>query len=362
VRVQIICDDHTRVTPVSLLVEALIQYCATHDFFEYSLDFAIAGGSHRLMTPEELRDKLGDFCDQYLVHQHNFESPSTKYYGTTSDGTEVRVDGCLAAADVRIGLGNIIPHEIAGFSGGYKILIPGMATQATVDAVHWMSARIPLAKRLGTSDNPIRAAINRAGELVGLDFLINVVLDYTQQVVGVFAGHPVAAHAAGCALAREFYAVETLPATICVAESYPETSSLWVCSKAILHGAAFTERGGILIVTAPCDDGIGHLHPDILEMGYHSPEHLDALLSAPDATERGLTRLSATHCANLWEVLQHCTVFLVTSGLDSETCAALGLHRFTSLKDAIEHALTRKPATRRVLVVRHGSEMMNARS
>ncbi len=360
-QVIILVDDHTRVTPVKVLLPPLLKEIEAQGIGKSQITLLVAGGSHRWMTPEELVTKFGKpILDQYRVVLHEWEREEQMVsLGKTSRGIEIIVNPLVTRANFKMALGNIIPHEIAGFAGGYKIIIPGISTQQTVGQVHWLSTGIPIDQRLGIIANPIRDQINEGGARVGLDFIVNTVLNNQGQVAGVFCGNPVEAHVAGCKLAHDIYSVAAPPADIVVTDSVPEYTDFWTCSKAILHAKGFVKKGGVLIVVAVCTEGICRTHPQIIEMGYQDPEALERqFLQQPGSK---YNRLSATHCANLWEIQQHCSLFLVTRGIAQKDATKLGIMRFNTLQAAVNQALAQKPKAAFINVIQHGAEIMQKR-
>lgn len=360
-QVIILVDDHTRVTPVKVLLPPLLKEIEEIGIKKFQVTLIVAGGSHRPMTREELMTKFGkNILDQYqvLLHDWNHDAKMVNL-GKTSRGIEIMVNPLVAQADFKIALGNIIPHEIAGFAGGYKMIIPGVSTLQTVGQVHWLSTGIPIEQRLGVIANPVRDQINEGGARVGLDFVMNTVLNHQGQVVGVFCGNPVEAHVAGCMLARDIYSIGAPPAEIVVTDAVPEYTDFWTCSKAALHAKGFVKKGGVLIVIAACTEGICRTHPQILEMGYQCPDALEQQYLQQSGSK--YNRLSATHCANLWEIQQHCSLFLVTRGIAQQDAKKLGITWFDTLQAAVKQALVQKPKATFINVLQHGAEIMQKR-
>jgi nickel-dependent lactate racemase len=323
-RVIILCDDHTRITPVRQALPPLFEILLDSGILQSNITILVAGGSHRFMTLEELESKFGgEILENYNVVLHDWENvaamPSFGEIKTVGGTIEVKVNPLVTQVDLRIGVGNIIPHEIAGFAGGYKIIIPGISTEETVGKVHWLSTRVPVDERLGAVANPVRDAINAAGALVGLDFVVNTVLNRAGEVVGVFCGDPIRAHEEGCNLSRDIFAVPAEPAELVVTDCYPEETDFWTSSKAVIHAKGFVRQGGILIVCAACPEGV---------------------------------------CPNIWEVLQWCDIYLVTAGIPQGEAESLGLHWFNNLQDAVDQALQSRPGVTDLLVVEYGSEIM----
>ena len=173
----------------------------------------------------------------------------------------VHVNKKILEADYVVGLGNIIPHCDAGFSGGAKIVQPGVCGFATTAATHIAAAlldEIPL----GDLNNPCRQGIEEVAGKVGLKFIINVVMSPSGEVIDVFAGDFIAAHRAGAILAEQVYGVE-IPelADIVIVSSQPGDIDFWQGEKALISAYFCVKKGGIIIFVAPCYEGMEHNHP-----------------------------------------------------------------------------------------------------
>jgi nickel-dependent lactate racemase len=360
-KILLIIDDHTRITPVRNILPHLFVYLNDCGILPKNITILIAGGSHRLMTNQEIIQKLGeDITESFLVLQHDWaDEGSMINMGKTNLGFDVFVNSILPKSDVIIGIGNIIPHEIVGFSGGSKIIIPGVSTLKTVEKIHWMSTSIPINERLGNLNCIIREQINQAGKLAGLDYIINTVMDVNRRVVGIYSGDPVEAHKQGCLFAKEIFSANAEPTDIVITDCYPEETDFWTSAKAILHSKEFVNKNGIMIVCAACPEGISKTHNQILEMGYRSPQELESkFLSQKEGDQPKYNRLTATHCANLWEIQQHCDVYLVTTGIKTQECEFLNMKYFNNLQEALNEAISQFPNSKRINLIRHGSQIM----
>lgn len=357
----IIIDDHTRITPIKNILPHLLVYLNDAGIIPTNISILIAGGSHRFMTHQEIVQKLGEeITKNFNLIQHDWTNKNDIVdVGSTTNGFKVYVNALLIESDIIIGIGNIIPHEIVGFSGGSKIIIPGVSTLETVEKIHWMSTSIPIDKRLGNLDCPIRDQINQAGKLAGLDFIINTIMDVNHRVVGIYSGDPIEAHRQGSIFSKEIYSISAEPTDIVIADSYPEETDFWTSSKAVLHAKGFVKKGGIMIICAACPEGLSKTHNQILEMGYCSPQELESkYLKIIENAKPKYNRLTATHCANLWEIMQFCTIFLVTKGISKKECEFLNMYYFNNLQDALNEALKRFPHIKHINLIRHGAQIM----
>lgn len=353
-------DDITRVTPIRKIMPHLLNYLGDCGITGPQIKTLIALGSHRQMTDDELLEKFGDkIIDNIQIKQHQWtDEKLMTNYGTTESGIQVLINKQIEKSDFVLAIGNIVPHEVAGFSGGYKMLIPGLSTLKTVERVHWLSTNQSFQKRLGNNQTLARKQINQAGRLTQLDFIINTVIDADGDVVGIYAGDPIMAQQKGAEFSKTLYSVEAEPAEIVITDCVPEKTDLWTAAKAIIHTAGFVKKGGIMIVAAACPEGVCPTHPQILEMGYKSPQDLENRYLKNK--KKNFNRLTATHCANMWEIKQHCEVYLVSRGITAEASENLGLRVFKDLQVAIDHALQIKTSIRQINLIERGSEVIPA--
>jgi nickel-dependent lactate racemase len=259
-RVGVIFSDITRPTPHGLILPAVLRELAHVPRANITLFNAL--GTHRPNTDAELRGMLGDdLVDGYRLEQNNAFDPETQVrLGVTARGHEIWVNRTVAACDVKTLTGFIEPHFFAGFSGGGKALMPGMAGQRTVLGNH--DARMiadPNATWGVTHGNPIWKEVMEVARAVGGAFLVNVTLNRNKAITGVFAGDLDRAHSAGCAFAKHT-AMVPVPApfdiVITTNSGYPLDLNLYQAVKGMSAAAQVVKPGGAIIVAADCWDGI----------------------------------------------------------------------------------------------------------
>ncbi len=364
-RILIVSDDNTRVTPVKTLIPPVID--AARDARK-PVSIIVAGGSHRHMTREEKREKFGAaVVDEIPVLDHGWsDEAALASFGKARGGYEIKLArvACEPGTFV-VGLGNIVPHRVCGFSGGYKILLPGLTCQDTMNRIHYSSAAYPSELILGVARNPVRDAINEIGQHRPIDLLVNTVLDGASRVVSLCLGDPVAAQYQGAAIAREVYGVAVgTPADVVIADAVPEHLDWWLCAKAACNCKSFVRPGGHLVLLAPCTEGWSPAHGDVLlKYGYHTPAEIDAMVK--DGRIPPAHLLEASHLAHVGEVLAHCRVHIVSDTLDKKKFGKQGFdivrsNEFSSIVHdlvASEQGTVPGRATS-VKVVRRGSEIL----
>jgi len=259
-RVAIVFSDITRPTPNHLLLPAVLEAIAHVPPEQIVLCNAL--GTHRANTPEELARLLGPAANGcYRVVQNNAFDPATQVcLGRTSRGHELWINREYMAADVKILTGFIEPHFFAGFSGGGKAAMPGMAGLQTVLGNHDAGMiDHPRATWGVTCGNPIWEEAREAALRTEPAFLLNVTLNRDQAVTGVFAGALPAAHDAGIAFACRTAMIEVAaPFDIVITTNagYPLDQSLYQSVKGMSAAAQIVRPGGAIILAAACADGI----------------------------------------------------------------------------------------------------------
>ncbi len=259
-KVGVIFSDITRPTPNHLMLPAVVKELAHVPSENITLFNAL--GTHRPNTDEELRGMLGDtLVDGYRIVQNDAFDPSTQVHmGTTNRGHDVWLNRELVECDVKILTGFIEPHFFAGFSGGGKAVMPGMAGQQTVLGNHDAGmVGHPKATWGVTRGNPIWEEVREVALKAGKIFLVNVTLNRDKQITGVFAGDLDAAHAAGCAFVKETAMVPAphpFDIVITTNSGYPLDLNLYQSVKGMSAAAQVVREGGAIIVAADCWDGI----------------------------------------------------------------------------------------------------------
>jgi lactate racemase len=261
--VGIVFSDITRATPHQLILPAILAELA-HVPAE-NITLFCATGTHRPNTDAELRGMLGDgLVDRYRIVQNDSSDPATQVcLGQTARGLDIWLNRDFFECDVKILTGFIEPHFFAGFSGGGKAVMPGMAGLSTVLGNHdaEMVAH-PQATWGITHGNPLWEEVMEVAHRAGpaeKTFLVNVTLNKNQEITGVFAGDLDAAHAAGCAFAKKTAMVPVArPFDIVITSNsgYPLDLNLYQAMKGVSAAAQIVREGGAIIIAADCWDGI----------------------------------------------------------------------------------------------------------
>jgi lactate racemase len=257
-----VCDI-TRPAPNRLVLPPLLKRLHAAGIPKEHVMLLIATGLHRPATQGEIREILGDeISSSYRVVNHNARELSEhRHLGTTSTGTPVYIDERFVAADLHITLGFIEPHLMLGFSGGRKLVAPGLAAQETIKVLHSPKfMRDARAVEGSVSDNPLHRELLEIARMARHDFLVDVALTRTRQIAGVFAGDPEKAHAAGMQFVSRVM-LEQLPApvdaVITSSAGYPLDLTFYQAIKGITAAQHILKPGGKILLIAECKEGPG---------------------------------------------------------------------------------------------------------
>lgn len=254
--------DITRATPNERLIPWLIAELENYGVSKEVITLLNSTGTHRGNTPEELDAMLTPaIARNYRVINHDCHAMADcVQFGTTRDGAPALINRWLVDAGLRIITGFIEPHFFAGFSGGPKGIMPGVAGLATVMSNHGArNIGDPSAVFGELDDNPIWCEMRDIALRVGPSFLLNVTLNDAREITGVFAGDLIQAHREGCESVRST-AMQKVAAPFDIVitsnSGYPLDMNLYQGVKGMAAAARILKPGGLLILAAECSEGI----------------------------------------------------------------------------------------------------------
>ena len=262
-RVAIAINDKTRPVPHEHLLPPVLQGIRHGGVRDDDLLFIIATGRHPRMAPAEYESILSaEILSTYRVICHDADDVANlTFLGSTARGTPVHINSDYLAADYRIVIGNIEPHQFQGFSGGVKSAAIGLAGAATINHNHAMMRDAKA--RLGEFDaNPARQDVEEIGRMIGIDFAVNALLNSEKQIIRAFAGDPFAVMRAGIPEARALcQAPVDAPFDLMIASpgGHPKDINIYQAQKGMAHAAAVTRSGGLMILCAACPEGSGSI-------------------------------------------------------------------------------------------------------
>lgn len=359
-KVLIISDDNTRMTPARRILPPLLQRLNQLKVKDADITVLMALGTHRYMTEAEMKAKVGPVVYKRVrVLNHLWrDKANLEDLGRTSRGTPLAVNRLLLEADVIIGLGAIVPHHIPGYSGGSKIIQPGVCGPETTAETHLLSCEDGGDSFLGQIDNPVRADMDEMAAKVSLSAIFNVVMDHRGATLGVFFGHYQAAFREGAALARQIYGVPyRIVPDIVLVNSYPCEIDFWQAHKAMYPGQIMIKPGGTIIATTPCPEGISPVHTDLVNFTAWSSREIK------DAYRDGRIKNGvAAALAIAWaQVREKAHVIVYSPGLSAEEKLALGHTGAPDLASAIKEALAEQGPDAIISVLTHAPEMLPIR-
>ena len=285
-KVAVLIPDITRPFPSRRILPWLFKELSRLPVENFTI--IIGTGSHRATTPAELKDMLGaEIVARYRIVDHNAHDRNTMVpVGKRDDGGIVYMNKEYVAADRRIIMGFIEPHFMAGFSGGYKAVMPGVAD---VDSILYYHRAVVVGDPRSTwgvlKDNPTQELIQKLGALVPVDFCVNVTLNRKRCITGFFCGDPKAAHIKGCKFAKVSAMVpcdRRFPIVITTNGGYPLDQNLYQSVKGMSAAAQIVEAGGLIIAVCECADGFpAHGNFAKLLFEHNSPQSIIATVLQP---------------------------------------------------------------------------------
>ncbi len=357
-RVAILLDDYTRRTPLQQMLPPVLEALLSAGVAAPDIRLIVASGSHRPMTNSELLDKLGaDLLQRFPIIQTGGDEDHMVDLGVTGNGIPARVHRAVLDTDLRIGIGMITPHMDAGFSGGGKIILPGVCGETTVNAFHARQAN-DSENRLGQVEAPLRLDLEYfVGEQHLLDFIVNAILTLDDRLYQCVAGDFIAAHRVGTAYARQacgFPIIRRYP--VVVASSYPHHHDLWQSLKGMWSGDLMTAEGGTLILATPLPEGLGG-YPKLAEYLAFEPSKLRSDLSSGRLSDPK----SAATALMIKRRRQRLRIALVTSGLTRQEVERMGFGYYPSVEAALQQTVSQLPEQARngsVGILTHGGILL----
>jgi len=350
-KIAIITSDITRPMPTYKVMPALLDelYAAGINKEDITLVFAL--GSHRFHTPEEQKKLAGERAFNEIKCVDG-DASDCVHIGTTSRGTPVDVVRCVAEADRRICLGNVEYHYFAGYSGGAKAIMPGVSTRAAIQSNH--SRMVDDAACAGKLEgNPVREDIEEAAAMVGVDFIVNVVLDEHKQIIHAAAGEVTKAHREACAFLDKLYAVripERADIVVVSQGGAPKDLNLYQTQKALDNAKHAVKKGGVIILVGSCKEGLG--------------EHVfeEWMTSAPTAHSlieriQKEFRLGGHKAAAIAMVLENADIYLV-SELADDFVKSFFLEPYGNVQAAFDKAFEAQGENATVLVMPYGGSTL----
>jgi nickel-dependent lactate racemase len=265
----IVTSDITRYTGSEVYLPLLVERLNRQGIPDEDMEILIALGIHRAQTPHEHERILGELYGRIRVRDHDCDNQAELVsIGRTSNGIDVRINRAAVEADRLILTGVIGFHYFAGFGGGRKSVLPGIASRQACMASHFAvlnpghgSGKNQHAVTGNLENNPVHQAMTEACSLAAPDFILNTVLSPDRQIIAAFAGHWREAHEEGCRYYWEHFSYPLREKTDMVVVScggFPKDINLIQAHKSMEYAAQALKDRGVMILLAECRDGFGN--------------------------------------------------------------------------------------------------------
>jgi nickel-dependent lactate racemase len=259
----ILISDVTRPVPNALILPPILAALEHAGIPRKEITILVATGLHRPNVGDELMEMVGrEVAENYrIVNHHGKERPEHSYLGKSPRGVPIWIDSRYVKADLKIATGLIEPHFMAGFSGGRKLICPGIAALETIKVWHGPDfLEHPCARSGCLENNPVHEENTWIARRVGCDFIVNTVIDAQRRVLKLVAGDMEAAFLEGVEFVRGLV-VDTVPEPVDIvvtsAAGYPLDTTFYQSVKAMVAASAIVKSGGTIVMAAGMSEGIG---------------------------------------------------------------------------------------------------------
>lgn len=351
----VITSDHTRPVPSKVTLPIYLKEIRKENP-DCNITILIATGFHRPTTDEEMIDKFGKDLienENFVIHMSQNDE-DMEYLGKLPSGGDLLINKIATEADLLVSEGFIEPHFFAGFSGGRKSVLPGIASQRTVFANHCAKFIASDKSRTGNLDgNPIHKDMKFAAEQAKLAFILNVVIDADKKVIAAFAGDSVEAHEEGCQFVKDLSSIKSTEADIVITTNggYPLDQNIYQSVKSMTAAEACAKEDGIIIEVSKCNDGHGG------EGFYQTFKQAE---SPKDVEDEILKVKMEDTIADQWEsqilarILSRHKVFFVADEGTKEILEDMHIEYSSSVEDAIKKAIEIKGKDAKIAVIPDG--------
>jgi nickel-dependent lactate racemase len=348
-----VCDI-TRPVPNPVMLPPLLKRLEDAGIPRAGITILIATGLHRPATEAEIREIVGDkVAERYTVLNHDARNAALhRAVGTTKSGTTFAIDARFLDADLHITLGLIEPHLMLGFSGGRKLIAPGLASEATIKQLH--SPRFMRDERTREGfidDNPLHAELLEIARGARQDFMLDVVLTRKRGIAAVFAGEPQATHAAGMNWVTEATMQRLdLPvdAVITTSAGYPLDLTFYQCIKGVTAASQIVKEGGRILLFGASNEGAGAKEfREMLTRFATAQDFLDGTAKAP-------VTIDQWQLEKLALAVRKAKIFYCVPGVPEEQRKALWGPAFDNAEEALKAFYADLPRGSRVAVIPEG--------
>ena len=351
----IVISDITRPVPNKLILPPLLRTLEASGIPRDQIMILNATGLHRPNVGDEMIEMVGaEIAAKYRIENHHGkEREEHTYLGTTPNGVPAWIDSRYLQADLKITTGLIEPHLMAGYSGGRKLICPGIAALDTIKIWHGPKfLEHPLADCGSVKGNPVHQENTRIALMAGCDFIVNVCIDGKRNVTWLGAGDMIKAWERGVAFCESVVKVgvpQAMDVVVTSCAGYPLDTTWYQAVKGLTGCLPIVKKGGTIILAASLSEGLG------------SPEFQKLMAENPDL-KAFKTRILETdyfvmdqwQLEELCKVLEKCKVKVVTNGLSSETLQKCFVEWAPTVESAVAASLAEYGPNARLAVIPKG--------
>lgn len=361
--VAILICDITRAIPTARILPPLLSELERAGVPDQNIVILNATGTHRINSDDELRAMVGaEIFTRLRVENHEcHDQTAHQLLGVTRGGRSVRVDSRLLDASVRIMTGFIEPHFFAGFSGGPKMIVPGLASLDTIMQMHDAALIGQANARWGiTHGNPLWQELRDAVDLVfaarpAVNFNYNITLNRDLDITGIFCGELDASHDAGCAFAREVAmqrVSEPFDIVVTSNSGYPLDLNLYQTVKGMSAAAQVVKQDGAIVVASECREGFpAHGKYRALLAKGSTPDEWLHMIHAHDFAQHDQWQVQMQA-----QIQKKAQVYLYTDGLTAEDVRSAQITPIRSVENTVMNLLAERGKNSRVCVLPEGPQ------
>lgn len=351
----VVISDITRPVPNRLILPPLLRTLEASGIPRDRITILVGTGLHRPNEGDELSEMVGpEIASRYRIVNHRARERETHaHLGQTSSGAPIWVDKTYLDADLRVATALIEPHLMAGYSGGRKAICPGICGADTISAFHGFFILSHERATEGVLEgNPVHAFSLEVAQKARVDFILNVTMDESRRVTGIFAGDLKEAHRAGVASAeRQALALVPEPADIVLTTSagYPLDLTFYQAVKGLTAALPIVRDGGTLLIAARCAEGLGSREFQDLLFRTESANAFFATAASPD-----FFTIDQWQVQELCKVLRRARVLLYSEGIPAHARGRILVDLVPSIEEGVEQAIAEYGPEARIAVIPKG--------
>jgi nickel-dependent lactate racemase len=350
----LICDI-TRPVPNKIILPPILKTLNAAGIQNDNITILIATGIHRPNLDDELIELVGpEIAKRYnVVNHYSRDLESHSYLGKTSRGTEVWIDKRFVEADFKIATGFIEPHLMAGFSGGRKLVVPGISSIETMKYMHGPKImEHPLSCEGRIEQNPFHEEALEIANMTQVDFIVNVALNEKREIIGIFSGHLEKAHAEGVKFVRKVVR-DTLPEpvdiVITTSAGYPLDTTFYQAIKGLTAATPVVKKGGSIILAAQCENGLGSE-----EFASLATDARDLETIIEELVSERVFVIDQWQFEKFAQARRKADIILVADGIKAELKNKMHLRWAESVHEALAMALAQHGPKARIAVIPKG--------